>query len=91
MSIRVEFYGIPRQRAGVAATSVEAGPDGSTLSQLLAAIAAAFPDLADACIGEQALHAGYTASINGERFVTDPDAVVPSGAALLIMSTDAGG
>jgi molybdopterin converting factor small subunit len=91
-SITVEFYGIPRQRAGMASCAVE----GATLGQALASLAGRCPALAAACFsGDEtkgyALHESYSANINGERFVRDPAAALEPGDTLLILSTDAGG
>ena len=97
MSVRVEFYGIPRSRAGVQATELDVGA-GASFSQILAELAARFPNLAGDCIcqtmpprGAASLRQGYTASLGGQRFVNDPDEVLRPGDSLLIMSADAGG
>ena len=87
MSITVELFGIPRQRAGVAQVEV----DGVRLDEILAALVARFPRLADECIADDRLQAGYLANLNGRRFVSDPDTLLQPGDALLILSADAGG
>ena len=91
MSIRVEFYGIPRSRAGVESAVVDIGEGGTPFGQILAELADQFPELATDCIRDASLQAGYIASIDGERFVTDPSEMLPPGVSLLIMSADAGG
>ena len=45
MSIRVEFYGIPRSRAGVEFTLVDFEQDGIPLGELLGNLSRRFPDL----------------------------------------------
>lgn len=87
MSIRVELFGIPRLRAGVAATTV----DGARLGDILVELARRFPQLAHTCIDHDQLQSGYLASINGARFITDPATAIGPDDALLILSADAGG
>ncbi len=87
MSVTVELFGIPHRRAGVAATTAE----GSRLGDVLADLARRFPDLAASCLDCGRLRPGYLASLNGGRFVTDPDTAVDPGDCLLILSADAGG
>ncbi len=87
MSITVELFGVPRQRAGVA--QVQA--DGARLDEVLAALVRRFPRLAGECIADGRLAPGYLANLNGRRFVTDPATALAPGDALLILSTDAGG
>ena len=48
MSIHVEFYGIPRSRAGTA----DAAAEGATLGEVLSHLARQFPDLAADCIAD---------------------------------------
>ena len=87
MQIRVEFFGIPRARAGVA----EATAEGATLGDVFADLASRFPQLADACFDGQALKPGYTANIRGGQFVTDPSTRLQDGDFVLLLSLDAGG
>lgn len=88
MSVRIEFYGIPRQRAGVDSTVVE---DVSDLGQALRAAAARFPGLAAACVEDGRLRSGYIANINGRWFTSDPASPLKPGDSVLILSADAGG
>ena len=87
MSIRVELFGIPRLRAGVAATTAE----GSRLDEILADLAPRFPDLAGTCFDGGSLRAGYLAGINGEQFVTNPATTIKPDSVLLIFSANSGG
>ena len=87
MSVRVELYGIPRERAGTACTSAA----GARLGEVLADLATRFPRLAETCIAGARLQPGYVANLNGQRFVTDPGTIIQAGDALLILSADAGG
>lgn len=88
--IRVEFYGIPRSRAGVSNTTVACRGD-ARLRDVLATLAARFPGLAADCLNGSCLRAGYVANLGGERFVTDPSTPLQPGDCLLIMSAEAGG
>lgn len=84
--IIVEFYGVPRHRAGRPAITVEGG----TVRAALAAVAAECPGLADLLAGDR-LAAHYLLSVNGERFLTELDVELGSGTVLLLLSADAGG
>jgi molybdopterin converting factor small subunit len=85
--IRVEFFGIPRERAGVAAFDLEA----DTLAEAIRKTAAQFPQLAECCFHGDSLKFGYLANINGRKFISDPATRLHPGDALLILSADAGG
>ena len=89
--IQIEFYGIPRQRAGVAGVSLAIADGGSRLSDVLTSIGQQFPELANDCFDENRLLPQYSACINGDRFVSDPDELLQPGQALMILSADAGG
>ncbi|MDA0834314.1 MAG: hypothetical protein O2955_19540 [Planctomycetota bacterium] len=85
--IRVEFYGIPRSRAGVDVIDI---PEG-TLHDVLLSLAEILPIFADECLNGPALKSGYLACINGHRFTTDGNQALIAGDALLILSADVGG
>jgi molybdopterin converting factor small subunit len=87
MSIRVEFFGIPRQRAGVASTVAA----GARLGEVFAGLEGQFPQLAKSCFRNGLLRPGYIANLNGQRFVTDPKTPLNPGDSLLILTADAGG
>jgi sulfur-carrier protein len=87
MTITVELFGIPRQRAGVA--QIEA--QGVRLDEVLADLARRFPRLAEECIADGQLQNGYLANLNGQRFVAEGATPLAPGDALLILSADAGG
>ena len=84
--MRVEFLGLPRERAGVAEVDVDA----DTLGQLLDALASRFPALADLVRGGR-LQPSFAANVNGDRFVTDPRTALREDDCVLILSADAGG
>jgi molybdopterin converting factor small subunit len=85
--VTVEFYGIPRQRAGRADLQVPAG----TLADALAAVKEACPALAGLRQADGRLSAHYLLSLNGERFVQDLRHPLEPGDCLLVLSADAGG
>jgi len=91
MTIRVELYGIPRQRAGTELLQVAGQSAGVSLAQILADLEKQSPELAEACFHEGCLRNGYLASIDGKTFVTDPQTVIRPGQSLLLFSADAGG
>jgi molybdopterin converting factor small subunit len=84
--MQVEFFGVPRERAGVSQLEVQA----ETLGQLLGQLAARMPSLSD-IIQRDRLHPAFAASLNGDRFVSDPDTPLASTDCVLILSADAGG
>ena len=84
--MRVEFFGLPRQRAGISELEVEA----ETLGQVLEALALRFPSLRE-FIQMNRLHPALTASLNGDRFVHDPRTRLAKNDCVLILSADAGG
>jgi molybdopterin converting factor small subunit len=84
--MRVEFFGISRQRSGVAELHVTAG----TLGELLGTLAAAYPLLGE-LITENRLHPVLAANLNGDRFIRDPRTPLEEQDCLLILSADAGG
>ena len=91
MSIHVEFFGIVKQRAGIDSTLVETNGDEIRLGDVLAVLAIQLPALVGQCIYDQRLLPGFTANVDGEKFVTDAETLLRDGSSLLIMSTDAGG
>lgn len=88
MSVRIEFFGIPRERAGVAAIELH---DPGTLGDAFQMLAQRLPELATNCLSDGQLKSGYLANLNGERFTSDPTLPLHAGDAVLILSADAGG
>jgi molybdopterin converting factor small subunit len=84
--MRVELLGIPRERAGVAELELEA----DTLGQLLIVLERRFPSLG-ALVEAGRLHSSILASLNGDRFVSDPLTRLSASDCVLILSADAGG
>ncbi len=84
--MHVEFFGVPRQRAGVSELEVQA----DTLGQLLGTLAAQIPSLGE-LISVDRLHSSFVANLNGDRFVSDPGTPLGEDDCVLILSADAGG
>lgn len=87
MRVQVELYGIARVRAGTAVTTAE----GSCLGEVLRDLARRYPSLAVCCVEDDHLRPGFTANLNGARFVTAPETPLQEGDTLLLLSADAGG
>lgn len=82
----VEFFGLPRERAGIPGVELEA----ETLGQLLESLATQIPPLAE-FVRANRLHPVFVANLNGDCFVTDPATPLCESDHLLILSADAGG
>jgi molybdopterin converting factor small subunit len=91
MDIRVEFYGIPRTRAGVAHTRLEFATPSTTLAQVVRELARRFPDFGQQCADDGNLAPEVVANVSGDRFVRDSTTTIRDGETLLILSADAGG
>jgi molybdopterin converting factor small subunit len=84
--MHVEFFGVPREHAGMPALDVQAG----TLGELLKTLAARNPSLGK-LIATDRLHPSFVANLNGDRFVSDPATLLGENDCVLILSADAGG
>jgi molybdopterin converting factor small subunit len=84
--MHVEFFGVPRERAGMSGLEVQA----DTLGQLLGTLATRIPSFAK-LMGVDRLHPAFVANLNGDRFVTDPGTPLDENDCVLILSADAGG
>jgi hypothetical protein len=84
----VELFGLPRILAGQKTLVVP----GETLASLAAALVHACPALAHQVIAVESgwLREGYTFVVD-ERFTREPDYRLPPGAAVLLVSSVAGG
>ena len=91
MAIRVEFFGIARERAGTSELLVELRRAAAPLSNVLDEVAARLPELGRELIVDGQLHASLTANLDGACFVHDSATLIRDGQSLLILSADAGG
>ena len=85
--ISIELYGVPRLRAGTDLMRVEA----STVGQALAELGRVCPALEDSVLHQGTLHEAFQLSLNGDRFVSDPQTALQQGDVLLLLSADVGG
>jgi molybdopterin converting factor small subunit len=85
-TMQVEFFGVPRERAGLSKLEVQA----DTLGQLLDTLAARIPALNNV-LSVDGLHSAFVANLNGDRFVSDPRTPLNEHDCVLILSADAGG
>ena len=83
----VEFYGIPRQRAGRAELSAAA----ATVGEALGAVLRACPGLEGLVQAEGGLAPHYLLSVNGQAFTRELERPLRAGDRLLLLSADAGG
>jgi molybdopterin converting factor small subunit len=83
----IEFYGIPRLRAGTNRLRLEA----SSVGQALRELAQVCPALAGSVLGDGGVQQAYRLSLNGQRFVSDPQTPLTEGDVLLLLSADVGG
>ena len=86
-TVTVELFGIPRQRAGRAELDVDAG----TVRDLVAGIVRACPALAGLTRADGRLSPHYLLSLDGQRFLQEPDESLRPGDRVLLLSADAGG
>ena len=89
--MRVEFFGIARQRAGISQLAISGGEHEITLGAALAQIAGRIPDFARDCLVDDRLRPSLAANLDGQRFISDPATPILDGQCLLILSADAGG
>jgi molybdopterin converting factor small subunit len=85
--VTVEFYGIPRQRAGRAELAVRA----ATITEAMAAVERACPGLTGLVHTGGGLSPHFLLSLEGQRFVSDLRQPLRTGDRLLLLSADAGG
>jgi molybdopterin converting factor small subunit len=85
--VRVEFFGVPRLRAGVPSLDVTA----SDLGLAFAAVCEALPEVAASCFTDGELRPEYLASLNGNTFTRDPATPLNEGDSVMLLSADVGG
>ena len=85
--VRVELFGIARLRAGVSQVVVEA----TTLGGALTEAAREVPELEGVVLSQGRVLPAHRVSLNGERFLEDPETPLLDGDFLLLISADVGG
>jgi molybdopterin converting factor small subunit len=88
--IRVEFYGLARQRTGTSTICIPARED-LTLDQLWHSLLDQFPRLAASGSDAAPPRSIYRINLDGQQFVSHPQTPISRGQCVLIMSADAGG
>lgn len=91
MEITVEFFGVPRERAGRSGVTVRLESATVTVADVISKLAERFPRFAADCVADGRLLPSFSVNLNGERFVAGHDEGIVDGDSLLIMSADAGG
>ena len=91
MQVRVELFGIARQRAGVGELLLEFHRRQATLEDVLRLLAEKVPALGKELVVQGRLQPSLAANLDGQRFVSDPATPLSDGQCLLILSADAGG
>ncbi len=91
MAIRVEFYGIARQRVGTSQLALDMPQAEISLAAVFEQIATALPAFARECLVDGSLQRSLAANLDGQQFVSDPSALIRDGQCVLILSADAGG
>jgi hypothetical protein len=93
--ITVELYGVPRLRAGTARVTLplpDPGPAAAlTLAAALDGLGRACPALDGPVVSGGRVRPGYRLSLNGDRFVSDPDTPLADGDVLILLTADVGG
>ena len=84
--MHVEFFGIPRERAGLAELEIDAG----TVGELLDALVGRFPGLSE-LMSRDGLDASVAINLNGDVFVRDLATQLAAHDRVLLLSADAGG
>ena len=91
MAITVEFFGIPRARAGLERVDVPVKEKGAMLSEVLADLAQRLPGFAESCMQGNRLSEHCIASIDGTQFLGDEDVEIDDHRTIILLSADAGG
>ena len=85
--VNVEFFGIPRQRAGIDRLTVSA----ANISELLQKLVIEFPQFNGLVNSDGQLAKEYLLAVNRERFVGNLQEPLNPDENLIILSADAGG
>ena len=85
--ITIELFGVPRLRAGRPLVRLEAVDVGSALR----ALGLFCPELEGSVITDGRIQPSYKLSLNGDRFITEPETPLAEGDVLLLLAADVGG
>jgi len=85
--ITIELFGVPRLRAGVGLVQLQAVDVGEALRGL----AIACPGLDGSVVVDGRVQPSYKLSLNGDRFINEPETALVPGDVLLLLAADVGG
>ena len=91
MKIKIEYFGIPRQRVGVATETYEFEREEMGIHEVLRAVAKKHPAFRQHCMDGDSINKHMTVNLNGNQFFQSQEGITRDGDALLILSADAGG
>ena len=86
-TIRIEFFGVARMKAGVETAEIEA----ESVGELVAAMAVAFPQLNGAVIVDGRLHPAYMLMRGAAERLVDDETMLKPNDSILLLNLDAGG
>lgn len=89
--IKVEFFGVPRLRAGVAEFFVQVNEQRMDLGEVFKQLETHFAELANECFAAGQLKKDYIVNITGQEFTRDHRRKLAATDTVLLMSRDAGG
>jgi len=89
--ITVEFFSIPKRRAGVNELEVQTDVP-LLLTELLAQVAQAIPEFGECCLDQSGqLQRHYLAILDSERLRPHSGTLIPCDSRVIILSADVGG
>ena len=91
MKITIEYYGIPRQRVGIASELYEFDCEEMGIHDVIRIVAKKHPAFEKHCMDDGIVNKHMTVNLNGNQFFHSEDGIARDGDALLILSMDAGG
>ena len=83
----MEFFGVARSRTNVAEVTLAV----ECLQDALSQVCEQFPSLAELCVVDGELAAGWLLNVNGTAFTRDLKTAVIDGDSVLLIPADAGG
>jgi|TARA_B100000700_G_scaffold67186_2_gene74316 hypothetical protein len=91
MKIKIEYYGIPRQRVGIASEMLVFDHEQMGIKDIILTIARRHPEFQKHCMDGDEINKNFTVNLNGDKFYQVDDGFAQDGDSLLILSMDAGG
>ncbi|MCA9044565.1 MAG: MoaD/ThiS family protein [Planctomycetaceae bacterium] len=85
--VTVEFFGIPRERAGTSSVAIRA----KTLGHVVELLAARFPEFASHCFDGNGISTHCLVAVNAVHFTRDLNWKLAPGDTVQFLSADVGG